>query len=85
MVAGDASMLTEPKFTDVVRALHDTLQALYGQEITALFLWVSPGATTFDMATNASVPQMIKSLREAADRMESEGVVLEDIGPRELQ
>ncbi len=78
-------MLTEPKFNDVVRALHDTLQALYGQEITALFLWVSPGATTFDMATNASVPQMIKSLREAADRMETEGVLLEVIDHGKLQ
>lgn len=73
----------QPTSEEVIAAVHRTLRALYGESITAVLMWLPPGATAMDLGSNADRGQIIHSLRQAADNIEF-GPSMNVVFPRQI-
>lgn len=65
------SSMPQPDYDAVINAVHGTMRDLYGTDIVLLLLWLPPNASQMDLATNADPKEIVRSLRQAADRIEA--------------
>lgn len=61
--------MEQPDDNTVVEAVHATFRKLYGQDIVTVLMWLPPGETTFQFASNGEPRALIGALREAADNV----------------
>lgn len=61
--------IEQPDENTVVETVHATFHALYGRDIVTVLLWLPPGETRFQFASNGEPSAVINALRDAANNM----------------